>query len=117
MSTTALRYDLRYVIKDVMMIKDDHDSNLRCHWRIQGGAPGTRAPPGGPNSFIFMQFSAQMWKIIAILGVGAPPWGKSWIRQWWRYEKHVMILFYEDTLRKNVMRHYNMLVVKRRYVI
>ena len=54
------------------------------HWRIQGGgAPGTRAPPpGGPNSFIFMQFSAKMWKIIAILGVGAPPWGKSWIRHW-----------------------------------
>ena len=51
------------------------------HWRIQGGAPGMRAPPGGPNSFIFMQFSAKMWKIIAILGVGAPPpWGKSWIR-------------------------------------
>ena len=24
------------------------------------GAPGTRAPPGGPNSFIFMQFSAKM---------------------------------------------------------
>ena len=39
----------------------------------KGGTPGTRAPPGGPNSFIFMQFSAKMWKIIAILGVGAPP--------------------------------------------
>ena len=37
------------------------------------GAPGTRAPPGGPNSFIFMQFSAKNWKIIALLGVGAPP--------------------------------------------
>ena len=23
------------------------------------GAPGTRAPPGGPNSFIFMQFLAK----------------------------------------------------------
>ena len=41
-------------------------------------APGTRGPRG-PNSFIFMQFSAKIWKIIAILGVGAPPWGKSWI--------------------------------------
>ena len=41
------------------------------------GAPGTRAPPGGPNSFIFMQFSAKMWKIIAILGVGAPPPGEN----------------------------------------
>ena len=42
------------------------------HWRIQGGRQG-RAPPRGPNSFIFMQFSAKKWKIIAILGVGAPP--------------------------------------------
>ena len=38
----------------------------------KGGARDAR-PPGGPNSFIFMQFSAKMWKIIAILGVGAPP--------------------------------------------
>ena len=36
--------------------------------------------PGGPNSFIFMQFSAKNSKIIALLGVGAPPSGKSWIR-------------------------------------
>ena len=54
------------LIRDILFI-------IRIHWRIQGGAPGTRAPPGGPNSFIFMQFSAKMWKIIAILGVGAPP--------------------------------------------
>ena len=38
----------------------------------RGGAPGTR-PPG-------VQFLAKILKIIAILGVGAPPWGKSWIR-------------------------------------
>ena len=44
------------------------------------GVPGTRAPPGARNSFIFMQFSGKNWKIIALLGVGAPPWGKSWIR-------------------------------------
>ena len=37
------------------------------------GAPGTRAPPGDPNSFIFMQILAKIWKIIATLGVGAPP--------------------------------------------
>ena len=29
------------------------------HWRIQGGVPGTHTPPGGPNFFIFMQFSAK----------------------------------------------------------
>ena len=47
----------------------------------KGGARDAR-PPGGPNSFIFIQFSAKIRKIIAILGVGAPPWGKSWIRHW-----------------------------------
>ena len=46
----------------------------------KGGRQGRAPPPGGPNSFIFMQFLAKIWKIIAILGVGAPPWGKSWIR-------------------------------------
>ena len=53
----------------------------KMHWRIQGGRQGCM-PPWGPNSFIFMQFLAKIWKIIAILGVGAPPWGKSWIRHW-----------------------------------
>ena len=43
------------------------------HWRIQGGGARDARPPGGPNSFIFMQFSAKIWKIIAILRVGAPP--------------------------------------------
>ena len=38
----------------------------------KGGRQG-RAPPRGPNSFIFMQFLAKNWKIIALLGVGAPP--------------------------------------------
>ena len=42
------------------------------HLQVQRGAPGT-CPLEGPNSFIFMQFSAKIWKIIAILGVGAPP--------------------------------------------
>ena len=60
------------------------------HWLIpladlRGGARDARPPPGGPNSFIFMQFSANIWKIIALLGVGAPPWGKSWIRHWILY--------------------------------
>ena len=30
-------------------------------------------PPRGPNSFVFMLFSAKILKIIAILGVGVPP--------------------------------------------
>ena len=43
-----------------------------------------RHPPGGPNSFNFMQF----WKNLAKSYVGAPPRvgapssGKSWIRHW-----------------------------------
>ena len=58
------------------------DCNTCDHWRIQGGGQGR--PPGGSNSFIFMQFSTKNWKIIALLGVGAPSSGKSWIRHWWR---------------------------------
>ena len=35
-------------------------NSKRDHWRIQGGgARDARPPPGGPNSFIFMQFSAK----------------------------------------------------------
>ena len=56
--------------------------NLRLTLVDPRGVPGMHIPPGGPNSFIFMQFSAKNWKIIVILGVGAPPWGKSWIRHW-----------------------------------
>ena len=44
----------------VTQILDPQDHVIPVHWRIQGGAPGTRAPPRGPNSFIFMQFSAKM---------------------------------------------------------
>ena len=32
-----------------------------------------RVPPGGPNSFIFMQFSAKNLQNNPNLGVGAPP--------------------------------------------
>ena len=44
------------------------------HWRIKG-VPGTRAstpPPAGPNSFIFMQFSAKDCKVTPTLEL-APP--------------------------------------------
>ena len=44
------------------------------------GARGTRAPPGGPNSFNFMQFSGKYGKIVSFVppkGVGAPSSGKS----------------------------------------
>ena len=36
-------------------------------------------PTGGPNSFIFMQFSAKNWQNNTNLGIDAPPSGKSWI--------------------------------------
>ena len=49
------------------------DQYVRFIGGSKGGSQGRAPPPGGPNSFIFMQFSAKMWKIIAILGVGAPP--------------------------------------------
>ena len=55
--------------------------NLLHNLRSIGGSKGGRqGRPRGPNTFIFMQFSAKKRKIIALLGVGAPPSGKSWIR-------------------------------------
>ena len=32
---------------------------IHYHWQIQGGRQRCTPPPGGPNSFIFMQFSAK----------------------------------------------------------
>ena len=50
------------------------------------GRRGRAPPPGGHNFFIFMQFSAEIDKIIGWRppppGVGAPSSGKSWIRHW-----------------------------------
>ena len=46
------------------------------HWQIQGGAPGTRAHPGGPNSFIFMQFSGKKLKNNSTFGSWHPHLGK-----------------------------------------
>ena len=43
------------------------------YWRIGGGgAPGTCATLGDPNSFIFMQFSAKKLVSIPTVGVCAP---------------------------------------------
>ena len=42
------------------------------------GARGTRAPPGGPNSFNFMQFLGKFGKIVCWRPPGElapPPWG------------------------------------------
>ena len=47
---------------------------------LKEGAPGTP----GPNSFIFMQFSAKILQNNPNLGVGANPSGKSWIHHWIR---------------------------------
>ena len=63
------------------------------------GAQGMRAPPGGPNSFNFMQFLGNFGKIVCWRPPGElappprgnpgsateldlPPSGKSWIRRW-----------------------------------
>ena len=77
----------------------------------RGGARDARPPPGGPNSFIFMQFSAKMWKIIAILGVGAPPWGKSWIRHCTAFNFQMFTLFFTRIIFQS-----RQTVKKRRYL-
>ena len=55
-----------------------------------GSKGGVRdAPPGGPNSFNFMQFLRNLAKsyVGAPRGVGAPSSGKSWIRHWLREKR------------------------------
>ena len=50
---------------------------------LRGWVRGTRIPPGGPNSFNFIQFLGKFYKIVRWCpswGVGAPSSGKSWIR-------------------------------------
>ena len=69
----------------LFLFEANNNADFPIHWRIQGGRQGRAPLPGGPNSFIFMQFSAKNWKIIALLGVGAPPWGKSWIRHCYQW--------------------------------
>ena len=56
---------------------------LCFQWQIYIVKFWTRAPPGGPNSFNFMQFLGKFGKIVCWRppwGVGAPSSGKSWIR-------------------------------------
>ena len=46
-------------------------------WADPRGRQGCHPLPWGPNSFIFMQFSAQKLQISPNLAVGAPLSGKS----------------------------------------
>ena len=72
---------------------------MTTQWRIQDfpeegapttladlrGAPGTRDPPRGPNSFILMQLSVKIGQNSRLApphGGLAPPSGKSWMRHW-----------------------------------
>ena len=48
---------------------------------LRGGARDAR-PPGGSNSFIFMQFSTKNGQNNPNLRIGAPPSEKSWICHW-----------------------------------
>ena len=43
---------------------------------LRGGARDARPPPGGPNSFIFMQFSGTKLKNNSTFGSWRPPLGK-----------------------------------------
>ena len=57
---TCCHLECRSIFMEAEFISATKLLSVVNHWRIQGGAPGTRAPPpGGPNSFIFMQFSAK----------------------------------------------------------
>ena len=57
-------------------------NTFTIHYSTIGGSGGGRQgrAPGGPNSFIFMQFSAKKMKNNSTFGSWRTPWGKSWIR-------------------------------------
>ena len=77
---------------------------------------------GGPNSFIFMQFSAKKQVSTPTLGVGAPPSGKSWIRHcvpvYYFVTKFVIhycfvVKFSKDNWRHLQFRHYMCVVTSQ----
>ena len=53
------------------VIGGEVSNNFRLPIGRSKETPGMR-PPGGPNSFIFMYFSAKKWVSTTTLGVGAP---------------------------------------------
>ena len=59
------------------------------HWRIQGGAPGTRAPPWGPKFFHFCAVFGKNVKNNSNFGSWRPPLGKildpPLEQVWWRF--------------------------------
>ena len=66
---------------------------------ISGGSKGgarDAPPPGGPNSFIFMQFSAKIIGSHTHFGSWRPPpSGKSWIRHWKYFASGVRSIYME----------------------
>ena len=68
-----------------MCLFSEVTENRLCDLSSGGSKGGAKdaCPPGGPNSFNFMQFSGKYGKIVCWRppwGVGAPSSGKSWIR-------------------------------------
>ena len=78
-SITTCGHDHVTALKQFVNVKERH-------WLIEGGS---RDAPPGPNSFIFMQFSAknlQNNRLAHPLWELAQPSGKSWIRHWWVFQ-------------------------------
>ena len=83
---------------------------------ISGGSKGGhegRAPPGGPNSFNFMQLFGKFGKIVCWRlpwGVGAPSSEKSWIRHWlWLLTEKRGVVDAHRMLRRSVVDAHRML--------
>ena len=75
--STPLNPPTRSVIVNIDLSSCGEDV-VPVHWQIQGGARD--APPGGPNSFIFMQFSTKKLQNNSTVRSWRTPSGKSWIR-------------------------------------
>ena len=64
----------------------------KLHWGILGEHNECVPLPGGPNSFIFMQFSAENLQNNPSLGIGTSPSGKSWICHWFVCMSHFSLI-------------------------
>ena len=76
---------------------------------IDGSKGGARDAPPGPNSFIFMQFSAKKMKNNSTFGSWRTPLGKTWIRHWNLLHLWMTIynIFTETTIQSLLIRNPN----------
>ena len=87
MSTKRIASYLRVRYVEYWICLNETNTDVRMHWRIQGGAPGTRAPPWGSKFFHFHAVFGKNLKNNSNFESWRTPLGKSWIRHWYVHSR------------------------------